>query len=305
MKIYSASFCLILFFLFHANICVAKEIASLRLGRHPDFIRIVFEMDEEYVRSSIVKHEKGHIVVEFPTSIDLLFNEKRLPMNQDYDLGNGVLIHIKEKECLIDIKDVDKIDKIRVSNFSSPSRLVIDIYSNIFETRKKILDSKSFLIIDAGHGGYDDGIRGKNFIEKQFTLSFAKELQNAFVKRGIKRVFLLRKGDYFFPIKERIKAINQRSPKIFISVHVSSRKEFIIYTKNDLNRDSNFQEIINKIINLVKNDIRIEARHEYLPLSILNNSSDYAFLVELPNPDLIDYGDGLRDKFIKIISESF
>lgn len=303
MNRYSANFCLILFFLMYANICFAKDIASLRIGRHPDFIRIVFEMKEEYIRSSSVKHEKGYIVVDFPLSIDLLFNEKRLPKKQDIDIGEGALIHLKEKGCVINIKDVDKI---KVSNLSSPSRLVIDIYFNISETTKNNLDiSKSLLIIDAGHGGYDEGIRGKNFIEKQFTLLFANELLNAFVKRGIKRVFLVRKSDYFFPIKERIKLINQRSPKIFISIHISSNKEFLIYTKNEGNRDSNFQEIINKIINRVKSDIRIEARHEYLPLSILNITTDYAFLVELPNPDLIDYGDGLRDKFIKVISESF
>ncbi len=303
MNRYSVNFCLILFFLIYANICFAKETASLRIGRHPDFIRIVYEMREEYVRGSSVKHEKGYIVVEFPLSIELLFNGRRLPEKQDIDIGEGALIYIKDKRCIISIKD---IDKIRVLSLSSPSRLVIDIYSNITTIKKENLDiSKSLLIIDAGHGGYDEGIKGKNFIEKQFTLSFANDLFNAFIKRGIKRVFLARRSDYFFPINERIRVINQRSPQIFISIHISSNNEFVVYTKNKGNRDSNFQEIINKIIQHIKNDIGIEARHENLPLSILNIKAEYTFLVELPNPDLIDYGDGLRDKFIKAIIDSF
>lgn len=83
---------------------------------------------------------------------------------------------------------------------------------------------KRFIVaIDAGHGGDDPGARGPNGThEKLVTLSIAKKLKGLIdAQPGFKGV-LVRKGDYYVGLRERMKIARKAQADLFISIHADA-----------------------------------------------------------------------------------
>lgn len=75
------------------------------------------------------------------------------------------------------------------------------------------------VVIDAGHGGHDNGARAKagNF-EKVLTLDTTKRLAATLRKAGL-NVVETRTGDYFVTLDDRVRVSNRLRNSIFVSVH--------------------------------------------------------------------------------------
>ncbi|MES2004027.1 MAG: N-acetylmuramoyl-L-alanine amidase [Bacteroidota bacterium] len=87
------------------------------------------------------------------------------------------------------------------------------------------LDFKYLTIgIDAGHGGTNAGTGGitAKYEEKYYTLLFAKALERALKKKGVKKVIMSRTTDTTFDNKDRILFFQQESPDFMISLHLNS-----------------------------------------------------------------------------------
>ncbi len=84
--------------------------------------------------------------------------------------------------------------------------------------------SKTLVVaIDAGHGGKDVGAIGANrLLEKEVTLSMAKELKRLIDRQPGMRAVLTRDQDVFIPLKERIAIAKKKNADIFISIHADA-----------------------------------------------------------------------------------
>ena len=82
------------------------------------------------------------------------------------------------------------------------------------------------IAIDAGHGGDDPGAIGKNGTrEKDVTLAIARALeQRVDVEPGMKAV-LTRDGDYFVPLRDRMRRARARQADLFVSIHADSIRD--------------------------------------------------------------------------------
>ncbi|MCY4027940.1 MAG: N-acetylmuramoyl-L-alanine amidase, partial [Acidobacteria bacterium] len=79
------------------------------------------------------------------------------------------------------------------------------------------------IVIDAGHGGTDEGARGSDgTLEKDVTLGVARRLRAAIEARLGARVILTRTGDTLVPIDERAAVANNNKADLFISLHANS-----------------------------------------------------------------------------------
>lgn len=79
------------------------------------------------------------------------------------------------------------------------------------------------IAIDAGHGGIDTGAKGvSGTLEKEVTLTFAKELKKQLEQSGRFRVHLTREKDVFLRLDERVRIARQHGANLFISVHADS-----------------------------------------------------------------------------------
>jgi len=79
------------------------------------------------------------------------------------------------------------------------------------------------IVIDAGHGGAEDGARGASgALEKQITLSVARRLKAALEGRLGLRVILTRDADATVGLDERAALANNNKADLFVSLHVNA-----------------------------------------------------------------------------------
>lgn len=77
--------------------------------------------------------------------------------------------------------------------------------------------------IDAGHGGEDPGAIGaRGTREKDVTLAIARRLKDHIDRIDNMRAVLIRDGDYFLPLHERVQRARRHQADLFVSVHADA-----------------------------------------------------------------------------------
>lgn len=103
------------------------------------------------------------------------------------------------------------------------------------------------LVVDAGHGGKDDGAVGNGMYEKDVTLKIAEKMKELSSQYGID-IVLTRSSDVYMSPKEKSDFANTQNANAFISVHVNnsdknemlnSGMEVFLSTNNTNNLDNN------------------------------------------------------------------
>jgi N-acetylmuramoyl-L-alanine amidase len=84
-----------------------------------------------------------------------------------------------------------------------------------------IRNPKGRIVVDAGHGGKDQGASRAGVLEKDLNLACATYLVDALKRRGLE-VYTTRSTDKFLELKEISAIANQYAPDLFISVHHNS-----------------------------------------------------------------------------------
>ena len=91
--------------------------------------------------------------------------------------------------------------------------------------KSKHLKGKKHMVIaiDAGHGGDDPGARGPNgTYEKQVTLAIAQKLQGLINGQPGMKARMVRKGDYYVGLRDRVKIARKLGADLFISIHADA-----------------------------------------------------------------------------------
>ena len=91
------------------------------------------------------------------------------------------------------------------------------------------------IIVDAGHGGTDQGARGKYSTEAQITLKLSLKLEEI-LKREMPdtRIVMTRRTDIFHNVREKADIANQQKGDLFVCIHVNAmppvkHKELVSY----------------------------------------------------------------------------
>jgi N-acetylmuramoyl-L-alanine amidase len=80
------------------------------------------------------------------------------------------------------------------------------------------------VVIDAGHGGEDQGARGAGgLLEKELVLDVARRLGEALRARGL-RVVATRDDDRFVSLEERTSLANDAKGDLFVSIHANAAR---------------------------------------------------------------------------------
>lgn len=79
------------------------------------------------------------------------------------------------------------------------------------------------IAIDAGHGGEDPGARGRNGTrEKDVVLAVARRLEALVREEKGMRPVMIRDGDYYLSLRQRIQKARQHKADLFISIHADA-----------------------------------------------------------------------------------
>jgi N-acetylmuramoyl-L-alanine amidase len=85
------------------------------------------------------------------------------------------------------------------------------------------VDRLVIVAIDAGHGGEDPGARGKHGTrEKNVTLAIARRLKARIDQEPNMRAVLVRDGDYFIPLAQRVAKSRRLQADLFVSIHADA-----------------------------------------------------------------------------------
>ncbi|MGD1076527.1 MAG: N-acetylmuramoyl-L-alanine amidase [Thermodesulfovibrionales bacterium] len=277
---------------------------SVRFSRHEGFERIVFEAsDELFIRSTVVTTTQNQIRVQFPGNLNL-----KSPSTLDIDTS------LKGRTYLV---SQDHPFTIKVLKLSSPPRLSIDIMTaqkeevhrpTAAETIPREVTAHFTVVIDPGHGGYDLGIISGDLREKDISVSLARDMEAALLKKK-RSVFLTRRSDQFLSIDERAIFAFQKSPDLFLSLHLSLSDSFVIYTAPG--EPANAEESPTEFYSLssrqrkfvekskvlaedfgksIKDEFKTEIIIREMSLPLLNSIGAPAVLIELPRSIVYDKG---------------
>jgi N-acetylmuramoyl-L-alanine amidase len=91
------------------------------------------------------------------------------------------------------------------------------------EKGKPKVDRLVIVAIDAGHGGEDSGARGRRgTLEKDVTLAIARRLKAIIDKEPNMRAVMVRDGDYFIPLAQRVSKSRGVRADLFVSIHADA-----------------------------------------------------------------------------------
>jgi N-acetylmuramoyl-L-alanine amidase len=290
-----------------------KKVVLLKFNKQNGLLRVVFEGEDAFINKIKVTTTSSQIKAEFPEPFDLKY-QKDLPFE----------ITPSEKMVVINLKEKVEIKFFRLS---APARLVLDIQKKESQTEKvpEKLKEKQIeqqkpatqarkIVIDAGHGGYDFGITYGDFNEKDVNLALATGLGAALTKKG-KRVFFIRKADQYVSINDRIQFVNQREPDIFISLHASLSRNFVLYepvyeeqSSNEYSIASSQKKYAGKskvltdsIEKTIKDEFKEDVIRRRMPLPLLYSAGAPCVFLEYPSPKFISYDRQMKTRLINAI----
>jgi N-acetylmuramoyl-L-alanine amidase len=286
-----------------------KKVVLLKFNKQDSLLRVVFEGEETFINKIKVTTSSSQIKMEFPEPFDLK-SQKDLPFE----------IIPSEKVVVINLKE--KVE-IKFFKLSGPARLVLDIQKREPQAEKQAekqseqqtpVTQARGIVIDAGHGGYDFGIAYGNLNEKDISLSLARDLGAVLSKKG-KKVFLIRKADQYVSLSDRIHFVNQRSPDIFISLHASMSRNFILYEPASDEQGSNDYSIASSqktyagkskvlsdsIEKAIKDEFKDEVIRRGMPLPLLHSVGAPAVFIEYPSPKIVSYDQQMKTRLIHSI----
>ena len=211
----------------------AVDVRAVRLWAGPDNTRVVLDLSGRTDHSLQVLRNPDRVVLDV-AGARLAGGARAAPA------GTGAVKQVRmarrpsgELRIVLDLtRPIQAKSFLAAPNDRYGYRLVIDLGSGqSADTPVKAEhappDARDLIIaIDAGHGGEDPGAIGKNGTrEKDVVLAIARELAlkiNA--EPGMKAV-LTRTGDYFVPLRDRMRRARAQAADLFVSIHADSIRD--------------------------------------------------------------------------------
>jgi N-acetylmuramoyl-L-alanine amidase len=123
------------------------------------------------------------------------------------------------------------------------------------------------VVIDAGHGGHDDGTHGKILKEKDIALNIALKVGN-YIEKNIPdvKVIYTRKDDRYLALDERADIANKNKADLFICIHANANRNTKAYGTETfvmgLHKDEGNLAIAQRENSVILMDENYEERYE-------------------------------------------
>lgn len=163
------------------------------------------------------------------------------------------------------------------------------------------------VLVDAGHGGDDTGVKGGETTEKQLNLAIAQRIKALNRNENI-RIILTRETDIRQPLDEKVKLVEKHQADLFVSIHINSAAndqhqgiEAFVASKNpafDAANQRLASVMLNNLSNVYRTNLQIRQRAQtiyvldrnicpsvLLELGYLTNQADYQFVTKPDNQD--------------------
>jgi len=187
-----------------------------------------------------------------PSRVYFDFNDSRWaePIPEDIPVNDGLVSKIRlngEKGQTRLVLDLETHQKLRIQTRKRERELVIELIPFAkpvaVKTKAKaaapkvkqvqaaatppkatmVSKDKQVVVIDAGHGGKDDGAHGAHgVLEKTINLKVSKRVAEILKTRYKYHVILTRVDDTFLELRERGEIANKNGADLFVSIHANA-----------------------------------------------------------------------------------
>ena len=218
-------------------IAAPVDFEDVRFWTAPDHIRVVFDTNGPVQHQLFTLQNPERLVIDVPGA-----RAKSTLNTRDVsaDLIKGVRAAMHKPDVLRIVLDLKQ--GVRPRSFTlKPNkqyghRLVVDLY-NKTETASKTVVKKTVadkntqlrdlvIAIDAGHGGEDPGAIGRHGTrEKDVVYSIARRLAALIKKEPGMQAVLIREGDYYIGLRQRIDKARKLNADLFISIHADGFRD--------------------------------------------------------------------------------
>ncbi len=134
---------------------------------------------------------------------------------------------------------------------SSFFTLVLSLLLTVFTVQKGIAQSPATkpltIIIEAAHGGQDNGAQIDNVKEKDINLKYAIALEQEAKKNNIK-VIMARQDDTQFPLTERPNLAGKSNADVYIILHTNTNPKNSLANGMEIYTGINHQPLQNKVL---------------------------------------------------------
>jgi N-acetylmuramoyl-L-alanine amidase len=192
-------------------------IQAVRVGvNRPNVVRVVFDLKTEVKPSVFALAPAGEyrhrLVLDIypakpPDPLLALIQPKPDPI--------GEISHAPVMESPAEVPDLPvlKLDPAKAREAPKVAEK-----SKVIRTDRLVI-----VAIDAGHGGEDSGARGRRGTrEKDVTLAIARRLKARIDQEPTMRAVLVRDGDYFVPLEQRVSKSRRVQADLFVSIHADA-----------------------------------------------------------------------------------
>ena len=233
----------VLFLLVFINISVAfaaqTKVKALRIYSNDTRTRLIFDVSQTLEHKIFQLNKPHRLVIDFSNAV---LNKKLTPSLKKHALLKRIRAAARNKKDLRVV--IELHDRVIPRSFTlKPNkkyghRLVIDLpntkqtYVKKHNKKTKSLKTgippyKPFIVaVDAGHGGKDPGAHGKHgTLEKKVVFQIAQKLTKLINKQPGMQAFMVRKGDYFISLRERMQIARKMNADLFVSIHADAVKD--------------------------------------------------------------------------------
>lgn len=215
----------------------SKKVDSLRYWTAPDHTRLVFGLSSPVVHKVFSLDNPSRLVVDLNNA---KFDAVVPAFTTNHKVVNQIRQASRNKNDLrvvIDLKTAVKAKSFVLKpNDNYGHRLVVDLYPKqnavakppavVKKSVSSAQHNKWVVAIDAGHGGEDPGAQGhRGTREKEVVLAIAKKLATLVNQQPNMQAYLVRSGDYYIGLRERMEKARKAKADLFVSIHADAFKD--------------------------------------------------------------------------------
>jgi len=234
-----------LFIVLFSATCNAGYLTNIRIIKSDKLTRVIFSLNDEIQPHVVTANDQ--VIIDFDnTRLGEYLNHLHLPTNEINSIknvsnsGNNLRLILQIKPgCRVDsmpkektnrlVIDIDSKNAVNIVNPQPKTQLITNkkIISHDIRTPQPMLMVKKShtiaIVVDAGHGGKDPGAVGEHGTkEKDVVLGIAQRLATLINQQPHMRAILTRDGDYFVPLRDRIRLARKDKADLFMSIHADS-----------------------------------------------------------------------------------
>jgi N-acetylmuramoyl-L-alanine amidase len=211
----------------------AVDVRGIRLWAGPDNTRVVVDLSGTAQHNLLLLHNPERVVLD-------VAGARLAKTAHGAPRAAGAVKSLRISHSPPDnfrlVLDLDGPTRAK-SFLSAPNahygyRLVVDLgaasrVDKPVKAKHAPADARDLIIaVDAGHGGEDPGAIGKNGTrEKDVVLAIARELALKINAEPGMRAVLTRGGDYFVPLRDRMRRARAQQADLFVSIHADSIRD--------------------------------------------------------------------------------